>query len=180
MISSFRCVGACLRARPSSRGRLSIVKRVTHVGACLVRAPLRVGGSESERGARTPLHGSRGRLIEWRLARVEVFVEAATVVRKQMLNTLRVGRRDNQPRVMKLVQPINDLRINICRSIRVLLARQRDDYPGVVVAMRRQSYGPSSPAISIRAHSAHRFTPVAASIVSAMLAPPTRAAVSRK
>src|SRR5882724_5400315 len=92
-------------------------------------------------GARTearPYRSLRSRPIERWPGRVEVFIEAAAVRFKQLLDTLRVSRRDHQSGVMKFVQTIDDLRILIRRSVRVILPGQRDDHSRIVVAMRRQ------------------------------------------
>ena len=90
------------------------------------------------------------------------------------------GERDDHPGMMRLADggdTSRDRRSPTCRAIPAARATAR---------CRRSRAGapawrtvPLSPAISIRAHSRHRFTPVAASIVSTMKAPPTRADVSR-
>ena len=58
---------------------------------------------------------------------------------------------------------------------------QAQDAARVALKELRDSVGlPRRSATSSRAHSRHRFTPVAASTRSAMKAPPTLAAISRK
>ena len=76
----------------------------------------------------------------------------------------------------------HDLGIVVAGEVGPLLLGEGEEDAGVIGAVlrRRVRLAPRVGDLQLLAHSAHRFTPVAASTRSVMLAPPTRAAVSRK
>src|SRR6266851_50431 len=84
----------------------------------------------------------RRRLLPRRFNRQKLLCESPGVVFQQRRNTLWVGRPQNQPRVVMLLDSQEHFRIVVPRSIWILLPRQREDHSGILLAQRRKPITP--------------------------------------
>ena len=72
---------------------------------------------------------------------VEILIKAPDVLAEQLLHSLRARRRDDQPGVVLLADPLHDFRCGVGARIRIFLPGQREDDAGVQAAERRQLVG---------------------------------------
>ena len=122
-----------------------------------------------------------GRLIGRGHDRAEIGEEALRVVAGQALYAGGGGRLDENAGVVMLVEPEDDLGIAVGGGIGLALPSEADYAAGIIVADLRKRIGLAEDGGGLESRPFDpRVEPVANWTTSAIYAPPTRAAVSRK